>query len=219
MKALAHFVPRAGAEAEFDSRLPELASALAERGRERGIEVTTLARLAEDPFGRHTPFRFTFELRSEDFVALEDCLSGLGAQLDDVAHADLSTLLVGEEVVFLPAENAPVRYQYLMRRNAAFSHADYLERYREVHSAFGLKTPGIAGYLQFHVDIESSRRLANAAQLGIWGFDSVSELHLESLQTFLTAVAKSEIGPEAIADEERFVDRARSVDFCSRVVS
>jgi hypothetical protein len=47
--------------------------------------------------------------------------------------------------------------------------------------------------------------------------DSVSELHLASLGEFLRAVAGSNVGAEAGADEERFVDRARSFDFCSRV--
>jgi hypothetical protein len=202
MKFLAHFVPRAGANAEFESRMFELADGIGEHGRAQGIAVEAFERLADDPFGRHTPYRFTLELTGGGFDAMEDLVSGLGAELEDVAHPDLSTLLAGEDVAFVPAESA---------------HA-YLDRYREVHSAFGLKTPGILGYVQFHVDLEASRRLAYEAQLGVWGFDSVSELHLESVETFLAAVAKSEVGAEAVADEERFVDRARSVDFCSRVV-
>jgi hypothetical protein len=218
MKFLAHFVPRAGANAEFESRMFELADGIGEHGRAQGIAVEAFERLPDDPFGRHTPYRFTLELQGGGFDAMEDLLSGLGAKLEDVVHPDLSTLLAGEDVVFVPAESAPVRYQYLMRRNASYSHDAYLDRYREVHSAFGLKTPGILGYVQFHVDLEASRRLAYEAQLGVWGFDSVSELHLESVETFLAAVAKSEVGAEAVADEERFVDRARSVDFCSRVV-
>ena len=111
----------------------------------------------------------------------------------------------------------PIRYQYLMRRNASFSHQSYLKRYRDVHSRFGIETPGISGYTQFHVDPEASRRVAGSAGFGVWAVDSVSELHLESVETFLAEVSQSAIGAEAMADEEVFVDRANSYDFVSRI--
>ena len=67
----------------------------------------------------------------------------------------------GEDVVFIePESSTGVRYQYLMRRNASYSHSAYLKRYREIHSKFGLRIPGIKGYVQFHVDPAASRRVA-----------------------------------------------------------
>jgi hypothetical protein len=151
-------------------------------------------------------------------AAIESLVSGVGDALAAFAHPDLSTLLVGEDVVFSACERAPLRYQYLMRRNASFGHGAYLRRYREIHSQFGLRTPGILGYVQFHVEPEASRRAAEWAGLGVWGVDSVSELHLESLEAFLTAIAKApEVGREAMADEQIFVDRGCSFDFCSTV--
>ena len=57
--------------------------------------------------------------------------------------------------------------------------------------------------------------MARAAGLGVTDVDSVSQLYLESQEHFLAAVSNSPIGPKAIADEEKFVDRARSMDFCS----
>ncbi len=218
MKTLVHVVPRAGAQEALRVRIGERASELHARGRDRGVAVAWLERLPEDPFGRRTPYRHTLELCGGGARDAADLLAGAGAILEDVAHPDLSTSLVGAPHVFVAGAEAPVRYQYLMRRNAAFDHAAYLERYRDVHSAFGAKTPGIEGYVQLHVDPEASRDVASAAGLGVWGVDSVSELHLASVETFLAAVAKSDVGAQAIADEEVFVDRARSMDFCSRVV-
>lgn len=220
MRFLSHLAPRAGADASFTERVTMLAAELRERTAGDELAVTRLARLARSPFGARTPYHATLEIRGEAATAgrLAELLEGLAARLDDVAHPDLCTALVGEDVVFIESSGAPVRYQYLMRRNAQFTHEGYLERYREIHSKFGLQTPGILGYVQVHVDPEASRRVARAAGLGTWNVDSVSELHLESQKTFLSALAESGFGSEAIADEEVFVDRPNSHDLCSQVV-
>lgn len=219
MRALVHLVPRAGAGERFHARVAALLAELRERGAPRGIAVHGLDRLERDAFGKHTPFRAGIELTSPDAGAdaLTELLGELGERLDEVAHPDASTLLVGDDVVFVEPQRTPVRYQYLMRRNAAHSHESYLDYYRTKHSRFGIETPGRPGYVQLHVDRDASRRAAARAGLGIWGFDSVSELHLESLEGFLNALATSGFGTEPIADEEIFVDRARSLDLCSAV--
>jgi len=219
VKALIHLVPRGGAGLRFDDAVASLAAELRERSRARGLSLNLLTRLDPDPFGARTPYRATLEIAGAALARDPGpaLWGAIGDRLDAIAHPDRSTLLLGEEVVFVASQRAPVRYQYLMRRNASFSHADYLDRYRRVHSRFGSKTPGILGYVQFHVDRAKSRRAAYEAGLGVWGVDSVSELHLDSLEVFLREISGSTIGPEAIADEERFVDRARSEDFCSRV--
>ena len=104
-----------------------------------------------------------------------------------------------------------------MRRNAEHTHESYLDYYRSKHSRFGLATPGIRGYVQLHVDPAASRRAAARAGIGVWGCDSVSELYLDSLESFVRELAESGFGSEPIADEERFVDRANSLDLCSTV--
>jgi hypothetical protein len=213
VRALIHLVPRAGAGDRFRARLADLLADLRERAAARELVVNGLHRLERDAFGPRTPFRAAIEVAGAIAAALGD----LGAQLDDVAHPDASTLLVGEDVVFVASPRTPVRYQYLMRRNASFTHETYLEYYRTKHSRFGIETPGSPGYVQLHVDRDASRRAAASAGLGIWGFDSVSELHLESQESFLRALTETGFGKEPIADEEIFVDRASSLDLCSTV--
>lgn len=219
MKALIHLVPRAGSGEAFEARVREQVHALRQGPDARGLDVNLMLRPKDDPFGKRTAFYAAIELRGSHATAasLAAMLPGLGRSLDKVAHLDLSSVLLGEDVVIVASEKTPVRYQYLMRRNTSFSHADYLLRYREVHAQFGIDTPGILGYVQFHVDPEASRRAAALAGMGVWGVDSVSELHLASLETFLREISKSSIGPAAIADEEVFVDRANSHDFVSHV--
>jgi hypothetical protein len=211
-KLLAHLAPAAGAESELAVCLAALAD---ERAR-GGLAAASLWRLARDPFGAKTPWRGTLELRGSEAELLAGAM-GLCERLGALVDAAASTTLVGEERVLLPSERAPVRYQYLMRRRADFSHAAYLARYLEVHAQLGLRTPGILGYVQLHVDPAASRRAADASGFAVCDVDSVSELHLASLAAFLGAIAGSTIGAEAVADEERFVDRARSFDFCSHV--
>jgi len=219
MKALIHFTRRAGAEANFAAAIRALADELRAREAADDLEIVTLQRLTDDPLGAETPYHGTLDVsgRRADAAALSGLLAGIGERLADVAEPATSALLIGEEVVFVESRRAPIRYQYLMRRRSDFDHAAYLKRYREIHSEFGVRTPGILGYAQLHVDLDASRAAAERAGLGIWQVDSVSQLHLESLATFFAAVAKSPVPAEARADEERFVDRAHSVDFVSSV--
>ena len=82
------------------------------------------------------------------------CSADLGAQIDDVAHPDASTLADRRgRRVRGAAGRPPVRYQYLMRRNASL-HARGVPRAlcSKIHSRFGLVTPGHLGYVQLHVD-------------------------------------------------------------------
>ena len=220
MRLLTHLAPRAGAGDRFSERVDALIAELRKRAAPRGLAVNALRRLERDAFGKHTPYRAALEIAGgdSDVAVFRDLCDDLGAQIADVAHPDLSTLLVGSDAVFVePTPRSPVRYQYLMRRNASFTHESYLERYHSIHSRFGAMTPGIQGYVQLHVDLDASQRIAMHAGIGVWGCDSVSELHLESQETFLRALAESGFGTEPIADEEVFVDRARSQDLCSAV--
>ena len=217
MKLLAHLSPRAGAESEVRARLLEAARELAASG---PGSVATMWRVAADPFGPATPYAGALEVRGGDelaapaLVALAD---GLAARFGDAVHADLCTALVGTDQVFIASEGAPVRYQYLMRRRQGFTHASYLRRYAEIHSKFGFATPAIRGYVQLHVDPAATREAVRAAGFAGWEVDSVSELHMDSLERFLAAIAQSTIGADATADEEVFVDRARSQAFASDV--
>jgi hypothetical protein len=206
-KLLAHLAPAAGAEAELAARLDAEA---------RRLGAAALHRVERDPFGARTRWRAALELYGEP-AELVGAADGLAARLGDALDAAASTALVGDEHLIIGATGAPVRYQYLMRRRADFTHAAYLTRYREGHAPFGVRTPGHLGYVQVHLDPEASARAARASGLGVCDFDSVSELQLSSVKEFVRAVTGSSIGAEAVADEEHFVDRPRSFDWCSRV--
>ena len=102
-----------------------------------------------------------------------------------------------------------------MRRRAHTTRAAYLDYYFNHHARFGFATPNISGYTQLHVDPDASAAAARRVGVGSTVVDSVSELHMESLPAFFEGVADGRLGAEAMADEERFVDRANSVSFCT----
>jgi hypothetical protein len=126
--------------------------------------------------------------------------------------------LVGTEHVLLAPPSTPVRYQYCMRRRADLSRDAYLDYYVHQHAQFGL-LPGVDGYVQLHVDQEASRSAAAAAGFGTWSFDSVSELHMSALDSFLAALAEQpDLAAAAVADSTNFVDVPNSVSFASSVL-
>lgn len=220
MKLLAHLVARPAAEAALAKALAEAAGALAARAPRGVASVCSMQRVEPDPFGPENAYRGALEVRAREgagadalVAAVQDLAERLGGALD----AARSTALVGEERVFVAGPPTPVRYQYLMRRRPDWTPEAYLRYYREVHSGFGFRTPGIRGYVQVYVDPEASRLAAASSGLGVHDVDNVSELHLDSLQHFLDEIATSTIGADAMADEERFVDRPRSHAFCSSV--
>lgn len=180
---------------------------------------SSLTVMTRDPacfMGAASPFAAAVETTTDHLDALVQFARAL-VELVDPAR---SMAIAGTDRVFIdPMEPTPVRYQYLMRRRADFTHADYLARYESIHSDFGLRTPHIEGYVQLHVDLDVSRELGEATGLRVEPCDSMSELHLHSVEHFLEGIlADPEIGRLAAEDEERFVDRPRSFGFAHRVV-
>lgn len=183
-------------------------------------------RLVDDPFARGGPpmrgFDATLELRCESDApgeAFAAALEGLAERAAALVHTDLSAALVGSDHTWAEVPETPVLYQYFMRRRRDLDHAAYCDHYLNRHSRFGIATPGIAGYVQFHVDPSASRRVAEATGLGLWTADSISELHLADVMDFLKQVAGWELRSDAAADEERFIDRRNSVMWTSERVA
>ena len=174
-----------------------------------------------DPYrysaGATPAFDATVELRpgAAGLDGAAECLQGLGTVWGESICADRSTVLVGQMRSFLAPGPTPLRYQYLMRRRSDFSPQQYRSYYAEQHSRFGLRTGGIVDYVQFYVDRNRSAALSRATGFAAPDVDSVSELHVAIMENFLAATADGRLGAEATEDEERFVDRARSVMFFS----
>lgn len=202
-----------------------MAARAAEAAGALGDEVTVrwLVQMQQDPFPAANPlcrpYEAVLELECASEVgrgALVRALGSLPGAVEPLVHLDLSGVLVGNPQRIIPCDEVPLRYLYVMRRKAGTSHQDYIDYYFHHHSRFGFRTPGIAGYVQFHVDAVASRDAALALGLGMWGADSVSELYFaEGLDDFFAGTGDGSLAGEAGADEDLFVDRDNSVSFCT----
>lgn len=159
----------------------------------------------------------SLEVLSANDADLADSLKEVltGNDLARHSHVDLCAALVGKNKAFVACDPMPIRYQYCMRRRADYTDEDYLAYYEQHHVKFGLQMPGIEGYSQFHIDPVASEALANALGYGVHGVSSVSELHIADLNVFFDAVAKGSDAGNAGEDEDKFVDRARSIMWLS----
>ncbi len=215
---------RGGRHEALASALPALAKEIAEAS---GHPVRTIGLVRQQPdpiadnIGENRGFDAGLDLRLESGGGLDDLVAaaeGLADKVGADVHVDLSYTLVGALHVLIQDDHAPIRYVFLMRRRADWTDSDYLTHYTEHHQKFGLRTSGIDGYSTHRIDSDASRRAAAAAGFGGWGASSVSELYIQDMDEFFREAMGSEVGNEAIADEERFVDRANSPSCCMDVV-
>jgi hypothetical protein len=212
---------RGGCRAELSASLTSIASkAAATLGGDGRVAVLT--EIDDDPFPRANPlcrpFDAVLEVQADSQVGLDALLGSIddvGPRLADVVHTDLSGVIVGAPQEIIPCTPTRLRYLYFMRRRAHTSREAYFDYYFHSHSRFGFATPNIAGYTQFHVEPEASAAAAARLGLGSTVVDSVSELHLDSLDTFFAGIGDGRLGAEAAADEELFVDRDNSVSICT----
>lgn len=201
-----------------------IAARLLERLESPNKSATVMSSLSMDPFrsvAKIRGYEVTIELRANaEPASFFKALEGFAAYLHANAHAEpsASAVVIGRDHVFTPSAPQPVRFQYLMRRRSDYTHEAYTKRYADVHSDFGIRTRGVEGYVQFHINPLASAEAASSAGLAACNFDSVSELHLTTLTKFLLATPyNATLG--ATKDEELFVDRASSIMFVSRVIA
>lgn len=225
-KLLIHLIVHSKQKEAVSEYLHELTREWRSALPDAGTTATLMIAREEDPMrsdGEYQPTR-AFDASIEILSDLPDAFERFGSisshlaeRLEGLIQPDLSAIQIGLNKVFIPCDPAPVRYQYCMRRRHDFTNADYLKRYEEVHSQFGFNTPGIEGYSQFHIDQQVTQTSCLKAGFGISRVDSVSELHLESLEKFLATFADASDNGAA-QDEDLFVDRPNSVMWVSDVV-
>jgi hypothetical protein len=163
----------------------------------------------------------TVEIKTQSGQPLAPVLAvwdNLTGQLGECLDAEQSLALVMCEHCWRPSAPQPIYYHYLMVRRSDFSLADYSDYYLAQHKRFGMITPGIESYCQNMIDQPASKKLSEQSRLGFYEVTSISEMQMRDIDTFISSPAMAEIGPEAGEDEERFVDRAASVMFCSSIV-
>jgi uncharacterized protein (TIGR02118 family) len=85
----------------------------------------------------------------------------------------------------------------VLRRRPDVDHAFFSRYWREEHARFGPLIPGVRRYVQLHA--------ADGAPI-----DGVCEVGFDSVEDLVAGLQADVIRSEARADEERFIDHARS---------
>jgi len=161
----------------------------------------------------------TLEIVSAAGKPLGTLHEALSAVLAGLPIDPASEVYVMHERPFIPCEPQAFYYHYLMVRRADFSSADYSDYYSRFHSQMGMHTREIAGYSQNDIDGPASTGLAELLGLSTRGeVTSISELKMPSPEAFVGNPDTMAVAEPAAIDEERFVDRARSVSFSSQVI-
>lgn len=205
---------------EMHSALPAVAKALA-AALVDGVRVCALTEIPQDPFppgnpgGR--PMDAVLDLHgAADVLTVEAAraavVEAVGA-LRETTDARRSGVVVGWPQAVIPGPLGALRYQYLMRRKPGLERSDYLDHYFHRHSAFAFHLNAIHAYTQVHSDPVASAELAALVGFGVDDIDSVTELSFDTVDGFFAGVTPE--SSEAGEDELRFVDRDRSVSFCS----
>ncbi len=204
----------AGRDADRADLLPALLAFLAAR-RAPGLESALWEALPADalgasPQGQAGPgsaYDFVLELAAADgHHAFEDALKGLG----DVAGLDAphSVLVAGTEHHIMPGAGDTGLFCPLVR--LPHLSGDAFRRYwLDVHAEFGRKDPA-SRYRQLHPSEAWATRLARAAGLSMASFDGVAEAFFDDLPAMVARLNSPDIAGEAYADEQRFIDHARS---------
>ena len=209
-----------------------LTGALAEEGGRAcgllgaGSRALGFARIDPDPFaGQYAAPRafeavLAIDLPEGDERAdrLIDVVRGANERLAAWVQPDVSGALIARRRRVV-GEEGPLRFLYLMRHQAGSTTAAFQEHWGGPHAEFGRHTKGILGYDQLHVDPAAARAAARVAGFGVHAVDGVPELHLASVDDFVSAAVGSETGNAAIEDEKSFVDSRNSVGFVCRQIS
>ena len=220
---LLHFRAHEGRTAELLGRLPELAREWCEGLEGRNASATVMSAHDEDLFrmaGNGGPVQgfeasLELELDTPDAETPFDAVTReLGSRLESIVRPESCAAQVGIKKVFRAGQPTSIRYQYCMKRRDDFTPEAYLRYYAEQHSRFGLEMEGVEGYTQVHLDSDATTRAMDLSGFSFRHFNSVSILHLASVTDLLEA-GRSNSKMGFAEDEEKFVDRARSIMWIS----
>lgn len=148
-------------------------------------------------------------LSADADAPLVTALTGLGDRLADVAVPERGAVLSGVEYLLKPGADSLILI-FPLRRLQSLSSAQFHDYWLRHHSDVALRTPGLAGYKQFHAEPAATRAAARAAGLGVDDWDGTAEACFRSLDHFTEFSAQPEAAKEALEDEQRFIDHSRS---------
>ncbi len=150
-------------------------------------------------------------------IAVE-ALAGLDDRLGDALDAERSAVAIGTAHPIMEG-HGPIQLFYGMRCKEGVTHDAFSDYWLQQHSKVGVVTPGLAGYLQLHVDPDPSTKATEAAGLGVEVLDGVALEWFADMAAFVSAVgSKPSHGAAAKASEDNFNDISRATAIMTKVL-
>ena len=156
-------------------------------------------------------FDAVFELSSDDDLdRLISAVQGVGKAVEQWTVPERSAAIAGTEHVIVPGQR-PLLLVFPLRRLESLTSEQFHDYWLHKHAEVALDVPGLQGYRQFHADAAASAAAAAAAGVGISDFEGAAEGYYQDIDAFLEVMSKPEVAADALEDEKRFIDHARSV--------
>lgn len=191
-----------------------------------GLRVRWGVKLPEDPFSSTAQGAGAAGLHLDGFLemasevveptVMRSLVMGVAARLGADVDPASSALVAGEEHTIFPGDR-PVLLIYALRRLPALTHEQFCDHWLHRHAEFARPTQEHRGYRQFHADPEWSARLAGAAGVAIADIDGVAEASYADVADFQDVMSRPEVAADAMEDERRFIDHARSAGVLTAV--
>ncbi|KQM19690.1 hypothetical protein ASE49_05670 [Novosphingobium sp. Leaf2] len=162
--------------------------------------------LGASPQGQSRLDAYDFVLEFTGTPAVHDAFAGMTwpAPID----SQRSAVFAGTEYCIVPGRGEVALFCPLIRR-AHLGPAQFQHYWLHEHARFGRDNPH-NGYCQVHPAALPSTDRVTASALPHAPFDGVAEAYFVDLPAMLKRLNSPEIAGDAYADEQRFIDHARS---------
>lgn len=137
-------------------------------------------------------------------------LPDVAMALESVVDRARSSLLAADRHTILPGRNA-IRLFFGLRRLETLTLEAFQDYWLNRHAELGRRLIPPYSYHQLHTDPVATLAAAPRAGISASTFDGVVEVHFPDIGAFVAQLSRPEVAEEALADERRFIDHARSI--------
>ena len=157
------------------------------------------------------PFDLAYQLAAgarEPLAAMADAVAAMLTALQPDIDARHAAVLIGEEIA-ITSGDGPIYNIMPLRRLAAISHDEFMHQWFDRHAALGEGVEGVR-YRQNHVDAAATDSLAERLGLTFPAMDGLTESYFDDVAAAVSVLSQNVVAHDAIEDERRFIDHARS---------
>lgn len=161
--------------------------------------------------GSPRPFDAAYQLSSSDegnLPAMTQAVAAMARALGSHLDGGGAAVLVGREIAITRGDG-PIYNIMPLRRLPGMSHDEFMHHWFDRHATLGEGVDGVR-YRQNHVDYPATEALSATIGLDFEPMDGLTESYFDSIDAAVAILSQKEVEVDAIEDEKRFIDHARS---------